>query len=144
MESTEFFYEIGKVLYGIDNLYDQLAKKAEIPPATLWVLYALNDGNPHSQHDICLDWSLPKSTVNTVIKDLVGKKIVVLEKIEGAKREMNIRLTEKGKEYAQEKLSFVYEFESRVFGRLRSDPKAILGNISSLLDVLNEEAKEDD
>lgn len=83
MKDKEFFYRLGKAIYKIDSVYDLLAKKVDIPSTLLWVLYALNDENSHSQKDICKDWSLPKSTVNTIIKELEDKGLITLEQIKG-------------------------------------------------------------
>ena len=35
------------------------------------LLYALDDGQMHSQNDICLQWEIPRSTLNTIIKQLL-------------------------------------------------------------------------
>ena len=51
MNSREFFYDFGRALYRVDSFYDEFAKKSNVSSALLWVLYALNDGNPHTQRE---------------------------------------------------------------------------------------------
>lgn len=63
----------------------------------LWILYALYDGKAHSQKDICYDWSLPKSTVNTLVLNLKKNEYITLVQIKGTKRDLAIELTEKEK-----------------------------------------------
>ena len=60
MNSEKFFYDFGRALYRVDSFYDEFAKQSNVSSALLWVLYALNDGNPHTQIDISNDWELPQ------------------------------------------------------------------------------------
>ncbi len=97
MESKEFFYHFGKLLYQIDAIYDEFAKKYKVKANILWILYSLNDGNEHTQKEISENWSIPKTTLNTLIKELEKDKYIELIPIEGEKRELNIKLTLSGK-----------------------------------------------
>ena len=97
MNSRKFFYDFGRALYHVDSFYDDFAKQSNVSSALLWVLYALNDGNSHTQIEISTDWELPKTTVNTVIKEIQKDGYVELVPIKGKRREMSIILTESGK-----------------------------------------------
>lgn len=77
---------------------------------TLALLYALDDGRPHSQKQIYEDWLIPKTTVNTVVKELRDAGYVTLL-AEEASREKMILLTETGKAYTREILQRVYDAE---------------------------------
>ncbi|MDO4663774.1 MAG: MarR family winged helix-turn-helix transcriptional regulator [Erysipelotrichaceae bacterium] len=119
MDSKSFFYQFGKALYHVDAVYEEFAKQSGVAsPTMLWILYALGDGSEHTQREICLDWDLPKSTVNTVMSDLKKKGYVELIPIKGKRREMNIVLTDQGKEYAEKLLSDIYKKEAEVFSKL--------------------------
>ncbi len=96
MNSRSFFYDFGRALYHVDSFYDEFAKQSNVSSALLWVLYALNDGNSHTQIEISNDWELPKTTVNTVIKEIQKNGYVDLIPIKGKRREMSIVLTENG------------------------------------------------
>lgn len=129
MNSKEYFYELGKLLYKIDNFYDEYAKVSKVKNKLLWVLYALNDGNIHSQKEISSSWLLPRTTVNTIIKELKEEGYVELKQIKGEKRELNLILTSSGREYANNLLSELYEIEKGVFNKMTS---------SNLLKQMNE------
>ena len=54
----------------IDGGYYFFARGAEVKENVLALLYALDDGQPHTQAEIARDWQIPKTTVNTNIKEL--------------------------------------------------------------------------
>ena len=111
MNSRSFFYDFGRALYHVDSFYDEFAKQSNVSSALLWVLYALNDGNSHTQIEISNDWELPKTTVNTVIKEIQKEGFVELIPIKGKRREMAIVLTESGKKYSDRVLADLYKKE---------------------------------
>ena len=115
MNSRSFFYEFGKCLYGVDGFYAEYAKKFDVKENLLWILYALNDGGQHSQKEICDSWDLPRSTVNTIMKELEVGGSIELSQIKGEKRELNVSLTDEGQKYAEELLAELYEIEKRVY-----------------------------
>lgn len=120
LDSRTFFYEFGKNLYGVDGFYAEYAKKFDVKENLLWILYALNDGKRHSQKEICDSWDLPRSTVNTIMKELEVGGYVLLSQIQGEKRELDVTLTDKGEKYAEELLGELYEIEKRVYMRFQN------------------------
>jgi transcriptional regulator len=136
MESKEFFYHFGKLLYQIDAIYDEFAKKYKVKANILWILYSLNDGNEHTQKEISENWSIPKTTLNTLIKELEKDKYIELIPIEGEKRELNIKLTLSGKKYADEILNNIYEIENKVFNLLPNQ------NVINDLEIIKKGLKE--
>ena len=136
MKSREFFYDFGRALYRVDSFYDEFAKQSNVSSALLWVLYALNDGNPHTQIEISNDWELPKTTVNTVIKEIQKDGYVELVPIKGKRREMSIVLTESGKKFADNVLSDLYKKEAEVFKSLSSEEQEIVKVLEKLLGFL--------
>ena len=137
MDAKQFFYEFGKALYHVDAAYDEFAKLSGVAsPTLMWILYALNDGGEHTQREICIDWALPKSTVNTVMSELKKNGYVELVPIKGKRREMTVVLTESGKAYADALLKGIYEKEAEVFRHLDEDElqvTACLNKITRLL-----------
>ena len=132
MNSRSFFYDFGRALYHVDSFYDEFAKQSNVSSALLWVLYALNDGNSHTQIDISNDWELPKTTVNTVIKEIQKNGYVNLIPIKGKRREMSIVLTENGKKYADMVLADLYKKEAEVYKALSSDEYAIVAVLEKI------------
>ena len=132
MNSRSFFYDFGRALYHVDSFYDEFAKQSNVSSALLWVLYALNDGNSHTQIEISNDWELPKTTVNTVIKEIQKNGYVDLIPIKGKRCEMSIVLTENGKKYADRVLADLYKKEAEVYKALSSDEYAIVAVLEKI------------
>lgn len=115
MNSREFFYRLAVAIYTIDGAYDRFAKDGKVKSNTLWVLYALGDGKTHTQRSLCKEWLFARSTLNTIIKECEEEGFVELRQIEGERRELEIRLTSKGKAFSEKVLSPVYEAEKRLY-----------------------------
>ena len=135
--SKEFFYRFGKLIYKIDYYYAEVAKKSGVKPNLMWILYALNDGKSHSQKEISISWDIPITTINTIIKELNNDGYVDLIHIPGKRREMNIILTEKGREYSKNILNDIYKIEDEVF-KLLGDRVRINDDLEFLLEKLYE------
>lgn len=93
---------------GIENSIDQ---KVAIGYAQLCLMYALDDGLRHSQKQISEQWGISKTTLNTIVKRWEQEGLLVLNKIPGKRREMEICLTEEGKLKAKKSLESVYAAE---------------------------------
>ena len=140
MNSKKFFYDFGRALYHVDSYYDEFAKQSNVSSALLWVLYALNDGKPHTQIEISNDWELPKTTVNTVIKEIQKDGYVELVPIKGKRREMSIVLTENGKKFADNVLFDLYKKEAEAYKALTAEEQKIV----TVLEKLERKLKGDD
>lgn len=135
MDSRLFFYEFGKLIYKIDGIYSEYAKREDVKENLLWILYALNDGNSHSQKEICESWDLPRSTVNTIMKELESDGHVDLIQIKGEKRELEIKLTSKGEEYSSKLLMNLYNIENETFNDLND--LEVLNKLKEIHDLLD-------
>ena len=87
----------------MDGAYYYFARHSGMPENLLALFYALADGKPHSQKEICEDWLIPKTTINTVVKEQVAAGHLTLRAGEG--REKIICLTEAGRAYAEKAIS---------------------------------------
>ena len=87
----------------MDGAYYYFARHSGIPENLLALFYALSDGKPHSQKEICEDWLIPKTTINTVVKEQVAAGHLTLRAGEG--REKIICLTDAGRAYAEKAIS---------------------------------------
>lgn len=85
----------------MDWLYYLWGKSTGISENMLTIMYALNDDKKYTQKQICEQFSIPKTTINTIVKELIEKGLIVFENGENLK-EKNISLTKKGKIYAEE------------------------------------------
>lgn len=87
----------------------------------------MDDGKPHSQKQICEDWLIPKTTVNTVVKELQEAGYITLL-LEDNTREKKILLTDSGKAYTEELLKKVYAAEQEALNRTLQDFSAAFIN----------------
>lgn len=98
-------------IYGIDRAYTANEKRKRMSRARLNLMYALGDRNPHSQVEICRDWMVPKTTLNTIVKQWEKLGYLRQEAIPGCRREQNLILTEKGKIYVPGIIDNIYRAE---------------------------------
>lgn len=56
--------KLSMALNNIDEIYYTDVAKMGLGKSLLWLLYALDNGEAHSQREICAQWGFPKSTLN--------------------------------------------------------------------------------
>lgn len=100
-------------LNNIDEIYCSDVPQIGVKESMLRLLYALDDGEGHSQRELCEKWAFSKTTLNTTIKQAEKDGYLTLVPIPGKRREMTICLTEKGKSYAQQVLYPIYAVENQ-------------------------------
>lgn len=96
----------------VDEAYYQCARRMGAGDNELALLYALDDGRAHTQKQLADEWLIPKTTINTNVRELKQAGLVELCAMPHS-REKAVRLTEKGKAFAEEVLKQVYEVERR-------------------------------
>lgn len=87
------------------------ARDRHLNENALSVLYALDDGAAHTQMQLCRDWLMPKTTINTCIRDFAQKKWVKLSPSPKDHREKQIHLTAEGRRVAKTLLRPLYQAE---------------------------------
>lgn len=139
MNEKKFFYDFGRAIYHVDAVYEDFAKESGVAATLLWILYALNDGENHTQREICTEWELPKSTVNTITTELKKNGYVELIPIKGKRREMTIVLTDSGKKYADDMLKPLYKKEAKVFKLLSAEDRQVIEKLEKIVTLLRED-----
>lgn len=94
--------------YRVDQLYYDYEYKHNIKDSELCLMYALGDGMSHSQKQICTDWHIPKTTLNTIIKQWEKQGYLTLCQIPGKRRELNITLTQRGMDFITPFIKDIY------------------------------------
>lgn len=94
----------------MDGLYYLAARRLGVKENALVLLYTLNDGQPRSQKQLSKELLIPKTTINTIVKEYMDAGYVTLVPANHS-REKNIALTPAGAAYAQEILEPVYRAE---------------------------------
>ena len=95
-------------------LYTRWAAHCGIGYPELMVLYSLKTRTDLTQKQITEEVGLVKATVNTVIRDLKNRSLVILEPGRHDKREKLVFLTEKGKQYADGIINPLLAAEERI------------------------------
>lgn len=107
----EYAKRLAIASFNIDKIYAINEQKTGMKESELCLMYALDDGEPHSQKWIAEEWRIPKTTLNTIVKQWEREGLLTLSTIPGKRREMQISLTEKGKELCRRKLGGIYQAE---------------------------------
>ena len=98
----------------INAIYHDIAVRMGISDSVQSVLYAVcENGEKCLQSDICKQTGISRQTINTAIRKLEKDGIVHLEQGQG--RNTIVCLTEKGKDFANEKVRPLLEIEDTIF-----------------------------
>ncbi|MBQ6801591.1 MAG: winged helix-turn-helix transcriptional regulator [Oscillospiraceae bacterium] len=100
------------------------------------IIYELCQREKLRQKDICEAYSYPKQSINRVAINLKEKGIIDFIPSEKDKREKEIVLTEKGKEFAEKNFTELFEMEKRVFEKIGKDALEKMINTANLLTEL--------
>lgn len=100
-----------------EGLSYTVAKNTGVKENTLLLLYALGSGETLSQKQICDEWLIPKTTLNTVVKECVNGGYITLSS-ESHSKEKIIKLTESGRAFAHTVLKKLYDAEERAMERV--------------------------
>lgn len=88
---------------GINKLYSKWAKERGLTYDSLFVLCAIYSAKGDCcQKEICEEWSMPKQTVNSILKNFEKKGYVCLGTDAKDRRNKTVRLTAEGQRYAAE------------------------------------------
>lgn len=102
----------------IDGIYYKISRNIGIKENTLALFYALNDGRSHTQKEICDEWFIPRTTINTVVRECVKNGYVLLRKSSRAK-EKELILTPKGQKYVSELMEELFQLEEASYIAVR-------------------------
>ena len=102
------------------GVYYEIAKKMGIKENTLLLLDILSDKEQHSQKQISDDWHIPRTTLNTIIKECVKSGYIVLLPHSNSKEKL-ISLTESGQIFADEVTHTMKEAVQRSMEKIQKD-----------------------
>ena len=69
-KNREAIDRMNQCMNRLDRLYYIAARKLGVKDNSLLLYYVLNDGKAHSQKEISEEWLVPRTTLNTVVKEL--------------------------------------------------------------------------
>ena len=109
---TDFIGAYYDFWFGVNEAYEQWAKKWGLTSNTLFVLYAIHERPQEcTQRYICERLLLPKQTINTILAGLEKKGLIFREIALTDKRNKLVRLTGAGEQYTKILLKALAEAE---------------------------------
>ncbi len=93
----------------IDQAYYRALRTLGIKANAFVLFYAIADGQPYSQKRICDEWSVPRTTLNTIVQEYIGKGYIRL--VSTGHKEKEIILTDTGKAFVKEVLTPIFSAE---------------------------------
>lgn len=93
----------------IDEVYYSALRTLGMKDNMFILFYAISDGKPYSQKRICKDWSVPRTTLNTIVQECIKKDLITL--VSQGHKEKEILLTEKGKLFSDNLLMPIFHAE---------------------------------
>lgn len=95
----------------IDEAYYKVLRTLGIKDNAFVLFYAIADGKAYSQKRICDEWSVPRTTLNTIVQEYIEKGYIRL--VSTGHKEKEIVLTEEGKAFAGEILTPIFMAEEK-------------------------------
>lgn len=95
----------------IDDLYLKAVKRMGVKSGRFVLFYAIADGRVYSQKQICDDWSLPRTTLNSIVRDCVRDGLVRL--VPRGNKEKDILLTDEGRALVERIFSPLFAAEAK-------------------------------
>lgn len=118
----------------IDGVYYFLAKKLGVNENALAFLYALDDGQPHSQKEISDAWLIPRTTIHSIVK-MMQKEGYIQFCTEQHKKEKGNHSNREGSKIHRQPFSRYYAVEEKaIVETLRNYPPEF---VSALEDFSN-------
>ncbi len=128
----------------MDEIYHLYAKRRGISDTALWLLYSLyeDESAAYTQRALCSDWHYPPQTVNSALKSLEKKGLLVLEPVPGNQKNKRIVLTDKGRETAQKEIFPLILAEQKAFQGLgETERETLLSLTRQYVELLRAEVR---
>ena len=125
----------------LDDIYHEIALAIGISDSALAVLYVVCTlGNGCLQKDICREAYVSKQTISSSVRNLEKNGFLYLEK---SGRDKHICLTEKGRQFVEQKIRPVVDMENRAFLEMEPDERAEFIRLSQkYVDLFGKKEKE--
>ena len=124
-----------------NEIYHRAAKRAGLPDAQFWLLYALSEEKgPLCQNTFCSDWCYSKQTVSTAVAGLCRAGLAGLQFASGSKKQKDLFLTEAGEDFCRQHIIPVMEAECAVLNRFpKEEREQFFGFLEALLSGISRE-----
>lgn len=117
-ERTKLLLRENKIMSQTGRLYTKLNKFLKDDVDVTQILYAIYMEEGQTQKQISDGYGIPPQTVNNVVLEMQKNGHVVLEEDEKDKRRKKIKFTEKGQEFAKEKIGTILSLEKKAISAM--------------------------
>ncbi len=124
---TDPLREFNQLYREVDELYHRYAKAQGISDMTLWLLYSLYEREGvYTQRELCAAWHCPPQTLNSALKSLEAKGLILLQTTDKNRKNKQVLLTEQGRAVAQSIIAPLMLAERRALQSLGEAEQAAL------------------
>lgn len=105
-------------------------------------LFIINDfgDKPATPSQLSEELGVTKGRITAIINSLTRKDMVRLEKVDGDRRKVDVRITEKGKNYIDEKLASTNAFLRSFIDKIgRKDAEELMRILNRTVEVMRDE-----
>jgi DNA-binding MarR family transcriptional regulator len=117
-ERTKLLLRENKIMSQTGRLYTKLNNFLKDDGDVTQILYAIYMEEGQTQKQISDGYGIPPQTVNNVVLEMQKNGHVVLEEDEKDKRRKKIKFTEKGQEFAKEKIGTILSLEKKAISAM--------------------------
>lgn len=116
------YREMNIILENIDVYYHEAAQKFGLSDAEFEVLYIMFQSDEYiPQKRIYQETGKSRSTINSAVKKMESEGILKLKALDG--KSVQVKLTDKGKEFANNTVAKVVEIENKIYDSWSEEDK---------------------
>lgn len=116
------YREMNIILENIDVYYHEAAQKFGLSDAEFEVLYIMFQSDEYiPQKRIYQETGKSRSTINSAVKKMESEGILKLKALDG--KSVQVKLTDKGKEFANNTVAKVVEIENKIYDSWSEEEK---------------------
>lgn len=142
MNSREIMSQLSEMLNDIDAVYMQIAKRHGLSYNALMMFYMADDSDQLTQKQVCDALHLPKSSVHSILSDLIRKGYMELTE-GGNHKEKYIAVTEDGKALMQKINADTDKIEGNTLTSIpESDLRHFMHTTKALTEKMTEEVRD--
>lgn len=135
---TKNFCNTLKNLVSLSSVRD-LSAFLEGETAFLFIIKDFGD-KPATPSQLSEELGVTKGRITAIINSLTRKDMVRLEKVDGDRRKVDVRITEKGKNYIDEKLASTNAFLRSFIDKIgRKDAEELMRILNRTVEVMRDE-----
>ena len=143
MNNAVSLVDFDRMLNGLDRIYSEFARACGLSDCAYWMLVDTSTaGGSIAVSRLTSEWFYSKQTINSAIKTLTARGLATLEFAEGSRKNMVVRLTEEGVQFAKRYALPAQKAEQQAFEALEPwEQCEIMRLVGKFSHVLNEECE---